>query len=140
MIAFPGLSPRPGSAHHLGEHIEGGLPRQIPAGVQAQIGVQHAHQRNVGEIQSLGNHLGAKEHGNVFLLEVFQNFFVCIHGAYRVSVHPVGLHVGEKELQLLLHPLGTGANGFQRPPHSGSAPAPAGKSRSSGTSAGCWLL
>ena len=109
-----GAVPPAGSAHHLGEHIEGGLPCQIPAGVQAQIGVQHAHQRDVGEVQSLGNHLGAKEHGNVFLLEVFQDFLMCIHGAYRVGVHPVGLHVGKKEFQLLLHLLGAGADGFQR--------------------------
>ena len=109
-----GAVPPAGSAHHLGEHIEGGLPRQIPAGVQAQIGVQHAHQRDVGEVQPLGHHLGAKKHGNVLLLEVFQNFFMCIHGAYRVGVHPVGLHVGKEEFQLLLHLLGAGADGFQR--------------------------
>ena len=65
-----GAVPPAGSAHHLSEHIEGGLPRQIPAGVQAQIGVQHAHQRDVGEVQSLGHHLSPQQNGDAAALEL----------------------------------------------------------------------
>ena len=122
MGRLKGLNHRPAGAvatscptHHLGEHIEGGLPCPEASGIQAQVSVQNANQGHIRQIQSLGNHLGPQKHGDVFLLKMLQNFLVGIHRADRIRIHPAGFHIRKQGSQFLLHLLGAGAYGFQGP-------------------------
>ena len=101
-------------AHHLGQHIESRLPRPVSAGIETQICIQNTNQRHIRKIQTLGNHLGANQNGNLFLLEMLQNFFMGIHRIDGIRIHPVDFHIREQFFQFLLHLLGAGTGGFQR--------------------------
>ena len=127
MLRLEGLDHRPTGAiapscptHHLGKHIEGGLPCPEAPGIEAQVSVQHANQCHIRQIQSLGNHLGSQKHGNVFLLKMLQNFLMGIHRTDRIRVHPAGFHIRKQGSQFLLHLLGAGTDGFQGPAAGGT--------------------
>ena len=102
-------------AHHLGQHIKGGLPCPEASGEQAQVSVQYADQRHIGQIQALGHHLGAKQNFLLPCPESSQNGLMGIGGADGVRIHPGHGHIGKQLRQLLLHPLGAGAQSFQGP-------------------------
>ena len=94
--ARPLTSARP--SHHLGEQVEGGLSRPVAAGVQGKVRIQHPNQGDFRQIQALGHHLGTQEHGYIFLLEMLQNFFMGVHGAHRIGIHPVHGDLREQRL------------------------------------------
>ena len=49
------------AAGHLGHQLEGTLGGAKVRQVQRRVGVDHPHERHVGEIESLGDHLGAQQ-------------------------------------------------------------------------------
>ena len=108
-------------AHHLGQHIKGGLPRPEASGEKAQVRIQNAHQGHIWHIQSLGHHLGAQQNLLLSPAEPVQNRLVGIAGADGVRIHAGHLHVREQRAQLLLHPLGSRAQGFQGTAAAGAA-------------------
>ena len=89
--AGTGAPARP--AHHLGEHLKGGFRRPEGTGVKAQIRVHRSHQRYIGQVQTLGNHLGSQEDLFLPLAEAVQNCLVGIGGADGVRVHPGHRHL-----------------------------------------------
>ena len=101
-----------GSAHHLGEHIEGGLRRPVAVGVETQIRIQYAHQGHIREVQSLGHHLGTDQDGDFFVFEAIQELFMGVHGADRVRIHAQHLSIGKLKFQRLLNFLGSHAQGL----------------------------
>ncbi len=57
----PGRSSRPARPGHLVEQLERALGGAQVAAAEAEIGVDHAHQREVGEVVALGDDLGAEQ-------------------------------------------------------------------------------
>ena len=102
-----------GTAHHLGQHIEGRLRRPVAVGVETQIRIQNANQCHIGQIQALCHHLGADEDGDFFIFKAVQELFMGVHGTDRVRVHADDLRIRELEFQGLLDLLGANAQGLQ---------------------------
>ena len=88
--------------------------------MQLGVGVDDAHQRDVVEIEPLGDHLGAEQHGGIGGGERFQQGLVGAFGLGGVGVHADDgngwPHTGQpvQELaQLGFHTLGAGAELLQ---------------------------
>ena len=58
----PGLAPRPGAARDLRDLLVGPLGRAQVAAFEPEVGIDHAHQRQFGEMEALGDELGADDH------------------------------------------------------------------------------
>ena len=76
--------------------------------IQGHIRRQHAYQRHIGKVQSLGHHLGAQENGYLPHLEIPEELLMSL--ADGVRIHAENLRPGEQSAQLLLRPLGTDAD------------------------------
>ena len=70
----------PGAARHLLDELEGALAGAVVRQVQLGVGVDDAHQRDVVEIEPLGDHLGAEQHGGIGGGERFQQGLVGAFG------------------------------------------------------------
>ena len=116
----PLLLPPARPAHHLGEEGEGPLPRPEVVHIEGQVGGHHPHQGDVLKVQPLGHHLGAHQDGDPLFSEPLQQLLVGVGGGYGVRVHPQHLRPGEQVPQLLLHPLGAGADEVEQPPAGGA--------------------
>lgn len=107
MMTSPERSPRPGAARHLRQKLEGALSRAGIRDMETQVRVQHAHQRHVGKVQTLGNHLGAQE--NVYLMgaELVQNGSDGVFAPGHVRIHARDARRRKGAPQDFLHLLGT---------------------------------
>ena len=56
--------------------------------VQCRIGVDHADQRDVGEVQPFSDHLSAQQHLDFAATKSRERFLVAAGFAHRVGVHP----------------------------------------------------
>ena len=112
MVGLVGLQKGPprqllaaAAPHHLGDEAEGALVAAEIIRVQHLVGGQHPHQGDPGEIQPLGDHLGADEDivlppakgGKQPLMAVLA------HGG--ILVHPQDAGFGKTQPQRLLHLL-----------------------------------
>ena len=61
--------PPPRPSGHLGDELEGALAGAEVGGVQANVRVENADQGDIGEMQTLGDHLGADEDVDLVRLE-----------------------------------------------------------------------
>ena len=90
--------------------------------VEAGVGIHHADQRHVGEVEPLGDHLRAEQEVDLARLDRGEDPLVRPLGARGVEVHArqprLGIALGEQPLELLgaeaahlLHRAGAGAAG-----------------------------
>ena len=94
------------SSHYLSQQSKGALVGAVIVVVKGIVGRQYAYQRNVGEIVSLGHHLGADEDVGLARTEVFQHFIVRELRRRGVGIHTKDLGIGEAFSELLFCFLG----------------------------------
>ena len=99
----------PGPAGHLRHELEGPLGGAEVGHVQRRVGVDHADQRDVGEVEPLGDHLRAEQDPHLARPEGREHLLVAARRPHRVGVHPPHDVVGERRLDLALEPLGADA-------------------------------
>ena len=96
----------PGAARHLGEQLEGALCGARVGDVQAQVCIQHAHQRHAGEVQPLGNHLGAQQNIGSVSAEIGQNIAQCVFARGDIGINALQPGLRETAAQHSLYLLG----------------------------------
>ena len=74
--------------------------------MQRGVGVDHPDQRHVGEVEPLGDHLGAEQDPDLARLERGEHLLVAAVPAHRVRIHPPDRLIGERGADLALEPLG----------------------------------
>ncbi len=100
----------PRTTGHLFEQLEGALRRPEVRQLERGVGVDDAHQRDVGEVEALRNHLRAQQHRARRGSELLQQLFVRALGRGGVGVHAHHAGAfGQQRLQLRLHALGARA-------------------------------
>ncbi len=77
-----------GAAGDLGEQLEGALGGAEVGQVEREVGIEHADQGDVGEVESLGDHLGADEDVELLAAEVAQGVAELVLALHGVGVHP----------------------------------------------------
>ena len=97
------------AASHLGQQLKGALPGAVVGQVQRHVRSHHAHQRHLGKVQPLGDHLRSHQDAGATGAELVQQLLVSVLAGGGVNVHAHDAHMGEKLAQLLLHLLGTRA-------------------------------
>ena len=80
---------------HLRHEVKGPFRRAEVGQVQGRVGLDHAHQRHVGKIEPLGDHLRAQQDACLARTEFRQGLFVGPAGPHRVGVHADQGGVGE---------------------------------------------
>ena len=103
-----------GAAGELHQQVVGALDGAEVR--EAEVGVrrQHRRQRHLREVVPLGHHLGADQHLGVAAGEALEHRRRTAGAAHRVAVEHRQRHVREQRRELLLHPLGAGADRLQR--------------------------
>ena len=101
--------PATGPTGNLRQQLKGAFPGAKIRLVQGHIGINDAHQRHVGKMQSFRDHLGAEQDVNFAHPEIAQHATVIV-----LAFHGIGIHAPDrclrKELsQDLLHFLSAGA-------------------------------
>src|SRR5262249_5325445 len=79
--------PAPRSPCHLGEELEGPLRRSEIGDVQADVGVDHPHEGDIGKIQTLSDHLCAEQDVDETFAENAQDTSVAAGAAHAVAIH-----------------------------------------------------
>ena len=82
--------------------------------IQAHVRVNDADERDGWEIKALGNHLRAKQNGNLLFAEFFQHCLMPACGGYGIGVHAQNLRVGKQGFQFLLDLLRAASDGLHR--------------------------
>ena len=90
-----GHVPAAGPARDLGQQLERPLARPEIGHVQAQIGVDDAHQRHVREMQPLGDHLRPDQDVDLPGPEVAQDPVVGVLARGHVRIHALDPAPGE---------------------------------------------
>ena len=54
------------------QQIVGALPCSKIGELQRKVGIDHAHKRDPGKVEALGNHLGAQQHGAIGRIELLE--------------------------------------------------------------------
>ena len=103
------LGPPARAAGHLGEELEGSLGGAEIGQVEAGVGVHHADQRDVGEVEPLRDHLGADQEIHLAPLHRAEDPLVGPLGAGGVEVHARHPGAGIALRQQLLELLGPDA-------------------------------
>ena len=81
---------------HLRQQLEGPLARAEIRLMQREVGVDDAHQGDVGEMQALGDHLRADEDVDLADAEVAQDAAVILLPLQGIGVHAHGPRVREE--------------------------------------------
>ena len=84
--------------------------------VERKVRVQHTHERHVFKIQPLGNHLRAKENGDILFFKFAQQRFMSARRADGVGVHTQHFSLWEQVKKLLLDLLCAGADALHQSP------------------------
>ena len=82
----PGPAAPAGPSHHLGQQIKSLLRSPVVVHIKGNVRREHAYQRHILKIQSLGHHLSTQENRNVFLLKSIQDHFMSVGNG--VGIHP----------------------------------------------------
>ena len=98
-----------GAAGDLREQLKGALPRAEIRLVQRGVRVDDAHQRDVGKMQPLRDHLRADEDVNFAVLERVQHAPVILLPLHHVRIHAPDARARKKFSQDVLHLLRAGA-------------------------------
>ena len=99
------------AAGHLLEQVVGALPRPKVGHLEGVVGVHHAHERDLGKVQSLGDHLRAQQHGALRGVELLEQLLVPVLALGGVRVHANHPHVRGQQLhQRVLHLLSAEAH------------------------------
>ena len=69
------------------QQIVGALPCSKIGQLERKVGIDHAHERDLGKIEALGDHLGTQQHRAIGGIELLEQLFVCILAARGVGVH-----------------------------------------------------
>ena len=99
-----------GTSHHLGNQGKGGLGGAEGVYIKRKIRVHHTHQRHIGKVQPLGDHLRTHQNGNLLFPKPAEDVLMTVGGRDGVGIHAEDLGVGKKRLELQLHLLGAGAH------------------------------
>ncbi len=102
-----------GATGHLRDQLKGSLGSAEVRLVQGGIGIDDSHQRDVGEIEPLGDHLRAQQNAHFAGAKGLQGFIVAAPPPHGVAVHPQTANVGELGLHFALEPLGSHAQVLQ---------------------------
>ena len=102
----PPLRAAPGAARHLGDQLERSLHRTNVGLMKQRVGVDHTHQRDVWEVESLRDHLRPEQNLNLAVSKLFECHIVTAALAHRVAVHAEARHVGKTCFDFGLQPLG----------------------------------
>ena len=92
-------------AGDLGEELKGPFSAPIVGEAEGGVCRDDPHQRHVGEVVALGDHLGADEDLGLPAPEGGEDLLIGVPAGDRVRVHADGPGAGEPLLDLLLHLL-----------------------------------
>ena len=109
-----GLFPAPRASGHLHDLLEAALGRAQVAALEREIGIDHADQREVGEVVALGDQLGAHDDVDVARLHRADEFGGARGGPDGVGGDDRSLRVGEQCRDFVGDALDTRATGHQR--------------------------
>ena len=94
------------AARHLFQQVVGALPCAEVRQLEGEVGIDHAHERDLGKVEALGDHLGAQQHGAIGRIELLEQLFVRILAARGIGIHAnngdvLGKHLVQRVLDLL---------------------------------------
>ena len=101
----PTLGPTTGSAGHLSDQLKGPLSGAKVGQMECRIGIDDPDERDFGEIESLGDHLGAKQDAYVTTPERVERPRVAPSTPHAVGVHTQARSLGEPGTNLGFEPL-----------------------------------
>ena len=95
-----------GTAGDLLQQIVGALPCAEVRQLEGEVGIDHAHERDLGKVETLCDHLGAQQHGAIGRIELLEQLFVRILAARGIGIHAnngdvLGKHLVQCVLDLL---------------------------------------
>ena len=95
-----------GTTRHLFQQVVGALPCAKVGQLEGEVGINHAHERDLGKVEALGDHLGAQQHGAIGRIELLEQLFVRILAARGIGIHAnngdiLGKHLVQCVLDLL---------------------------------------
>ena len=103
---FPGLIAPPRATGHLHEQLEGAFIGAKIGDVHRDIRVDQSDQCDIGEIESLPDHLRADEHINLARAKLGEHFAKPILLAHRIRIHPFDARARQHASHRFFHPLG----------------------------------
>ena len=101
--------PPPRPAADLGEQLESPLAGPKIGLMETQVGMHDAHQRDIGKMQSLGDHLGAHQDIDLARAKVGENTAIILLPLQGVGIHALDACVREPLAQRILDPLSANA-------------------------------
>ena len=108
-MTLPAQRAAPGAPGYLGQHLEGPLGSPVIRQVQPHVCQHHAHQGDQGQVQALGEHLGADQHIGAVGAEVAQNDLVCAFLAGGLIIPAQGARLRQESLNFGFNLFGAGA-------------------------------
>ena len=76
-----------GTARHLFQQVVGALPCAEVRQLEGEVGIDHAHERDLGKVETLCDHLGAQQNGAIGRIELLEQLFVRILAARGIGIH-----------------------------------------------------
>ena len=95
-----------GTARDLLQQIVGALPCSKIGHLEGKVGIDHAHERDFGKVEALGDHLGTQQHRAIGGIELLEQLFMRILAARGIGIHAnngdvLGKHLMQHVLDLL---------------------------------------
>ena len=95
-----------GAARHLLQQIVGALPCSKIGQLEGKVGIDDAHERDLGKVETLCDHLGAQQHGAIGGIELLEQLFMRVLTARGIGIHAndgdvIGQHLVQRVLDLL---------------------------------------
>ncbi len=106
---LPGDLAPAGASRDLDEELEGAFGSAEVGKVEGQVGIEHADERDVGEVEAFGDHLSADEDVELLGTELAQGVAQLVLALHGVGVHAGDAGLGEDLANDGLHPLGAEA-------------------------------
>lgn len=100
------LHAAPRATGHLTQQLEASLGSPKVGKVYSDIGVDHANQRHVGEVEAFGDHLRAQQNVDITAANSVEYLGVGPLAARRVDIHTGDSRTGKSIGQQSLHLLG----------------------------------